>query len=134
MLPFPSLLLRSSSHLSSNFCLSLLRFLALHPNGDTLASKGFLSIFLHIDETSKGYQRNKQVKIDFTLRILNHDDPGDTFRCDFKNVKFGADGNLSWGHANAFLQSRVTEPNGFLKDNTLTLKAELSLRKTKWKL
>lgn len=108
-------------------------FLALHPNGHTSADRDFLSIFLHVDDGAKNY-KTKQVRVDFTFRIVNHVDPSATYRCSFKSIKFGADGNSSWGHPRAFLRSKATEAGGFIKNNTLSIKVEMRLRKTKWKL
>lgn len=106
-------------------------FIGFYSDGDNEESRGYLSVYLFLDVGNM--PKGKNVTIEFQLRIVNHKDPNDSVRKEFKTT-FPIKGGQGWGDRKAIKACRITEEDGFLKLNTLHMEAQIILKKVCWNL
>ncbi|KAL6044324.1 RGS-containing protein kinase RCK1 [Balamuthia mandrillaris] len=104
-------------------------FIGFYTDGDNEESRGYFSIYLFLDVNH--VPKGKSVTIEYFLTFLNHRDPNDNVKKEFKTT-FPIKGGQGWGDRKAVLASKITADNGFLKQDTLYVEAEISIKKLIW--
>jgi len=77
--------------------------------------------------------KGKNVTIEFFLKFVNHKDPNEAVRKEFKTT-FPIKGGQGWGDRKAIKSSRITEETGFLKQDCLFVEAQIVLKRAVWSL
>lgn len=136
-----------------------IRFIGFYTDGDNEESRGYFSIYLFLDVNH--VPKGKAVTIEYYLTFINHKDPDETVKkgscasrvdvshlaCvsshrghasspptpEFKTT-FPIKGGQGWGDRKAVLASKITAEDGFLKQDTLYVEAEISVKKVMWNL
>jgi len=100
-------------------------FIGVYADGDNPESKGFISIYLFLDVAHM--PKGKSITLDYYIKFVNHKDPADSIKKEFKSV-FPIKNGQGWGDRKA-LPNQMLEQNGFIKDDTLVIEAEVSVKK-----
>eukprot|EP01112_Ceratiomyxa_fruticulosa_P022670 TRINITY_DN838_c0_g1_i4.p1 TRINITY_DN838_c0_g1~~TRINITY_DN838_c0_g1_i4.p1 ORF type:complete len:552 (+),score=88.26 TRINITY_DN838_c0_g1_i4:182-1837(+) len=103
-------------------------FIGFYTDGDNPDSRGFISIYLFLDVAH--LPKGKSITLEYYLRFINHRDPHESVKKDFKTT-FPIKGGQGWGDRKA-LKNSVLEQNGFLKDDVLHIEAEISVKRIAW--
>jgi len=106
-------------------------FIGFYTDGDNEESKGFVSVYLFLDVSST--PKNKNVTIEFYLKFINHKDPNDSVKKEFKTT-FPIKGGQGWGDRKAIKGIKLTEETGFLKQDTLHVDAQIMLKRVTYAL
>jgi len=103
-------------------------FIGVYADGDNPDSKGFISIYLFLDigHIPKG----KSITLEYYIKFVNHKDPMESIKKEFKSV-FPIKAGQGWGDRKAIC-NHMLEQNGFIKDDTMIIEAEISVRKLTW--
>jgi hypothetical protein len=103
-------------------------FIGFYTDGDNAESRGFISIYLFLDV---GHMpKGKSITLEYNLKFINHADPNETIKKEFKTT-FPIKGGQGWGDRKA-IKSTLLETNGFLKDDTLNVEAEIAVKRVTW--
>jgi hypothetical protein len=103
-------------------------FIGVYADGDNPESKGFISIYLFLDVVHM--PKGKSITLDYYIKFVNHRDPAESIKKEFKSV-FPIKNGQGWGDRKA-LPNQMLEQNGFIKDDTLLIEAEISVKKLTW--
>jgi len=103
-------------------------FMGVYPDGDNPDSKSFISIYLFLDVAS--VPKGKSITLDYYIKFVNHKDPAESIKKEFKSV-FPIKAGQGWGDRRA-LSTLQLEQNGFIKDDTVVIEAEISVKKHTW--
>lgn len=106
-------------------------FIGFYTDGDNDESRGYFSIYLFLDVNHM--PKGKAVTIEYFLTFINHKDPDETVKKEFKTT-FPIKGGQGWGDRKAVLASKISAENGFLKQDTLYVEAEIAVKKITWNL
>jgi len=106
-------------------------FIGLYTDGDNEESRGFVSVYLFLDVNN--LPKGKNVTIEFILKFVNHKDPNESVKKEFKTT-FPIKGGQGWGDRKAIKTAKVSEDTGFLKQDSLSLEASISIKKVHWVL
>jgi len=106
-------------------------FVGFYTDGDNEESRGYISVYLFVDVAS--IPKGKHVTIEFMLKFVNHKNPNESVRKEFKTV-FPIQGGQGWGDRKAIKSSKISDDSGFLKQDTLFVEAQISLKKVQWVL
>eukprot|EP01116_Phalansterium_solitarium_P003360 TRINITY_DN14178_c0_g1_i1.p1 TRINITY_DN14178_c0_g1~~TRINITY_DN14178_c0_g1_i1.p1 ORF type:complete len:464 (-),score=143.66 TRINITY_DN14178_c0_g1_i1:534-1814(-) len=106
-------------------------FIGFYTDGDNEDSRGFISVYLFLDTAN--IPKGKTVSVEFMLKFINHKNPADSVKKEFKTT-FPIKGGQGWGDRKAIKTSKITEEAGFLKKDTLYVEAQISLKKLVWVL
>eukprot|EP01087_Luapelamoeba_hula_P021686 TRINITY_DN7628_c0_g1_i1.p1 TRINITY_DN7628_c0_g1~~TRINITY_DN7628_c0_g1_i1.p1 ORF type:complete len:423 (-),score=59.84 TRINITY_DN7628_c0_g1_i1:54-1322(-) len=104
-------------------------FIGFYTDGDNEESRGYFSIYLFLDVNHM--PKGKAVTIEYFLTFINHRDPAETVKKEFKTT-FPIKGGQGWGDRKAVLASKITADNGFLKQDTLYVEADIAVKKLTW--
>jgi len=104
-------------------------FIGFYTDGDNEESRGYFSIYLFLDVNHM--PKGKSVTLEYFLTFTNHRDANETVKKEFKTT-FPIKGGQGWGDRKAVLSSKITADNGFLKQDTLYVEAEISVKKITW--
>jgi len=103
-------------------------FIGFYTDGDNSESRGFISIYLFLDVSH--IPKGKSITLEYFLRFVNHKDPLESVKKEFKTT-FPIKGGQGWGDRKA-LRNNILEQGGFLKEDTLTVEAEVTVKKIGW--
>ena len=101
-------------------------FFGLYPDGDNEDSKGYVSIYLFADLTT--LPKGKFISLDFEIIIVHPTNPRNSLKKDFTTV-FPVKGGQGWGDRKTVKSIKIEE-DGFLKQDTLTVSAVMTVKKT----
>eukprot|EP01132_Coremiostelium_polycephalum_P010786 gene10786-13207_t len=105
-------------------------FIGFYIDGDTNDSKGFVSIYLFLDTLQ--LPKGKSVNIEYYLKFCNQRDVNNSVKKNFCST-FPIKGGQGWGDRKA-IRTSLLEANGFVKDDTLLIKAEIVVKRVFWLL
>ncbi len=106
-------------------------FLGLYPNGDKKDALGYMSIYLFVESELKG----KSVPVEFSLRLVNHTEPSDSFEREFKaTYPIKENTGQGWGDRKFIKISSITVESGFVQDDTVVIECFIVARMPKWSI
>ncbi|EGG16392.1 RGS-containing protein kinase RCK1 [Cavenderia fasciculata] len=105
-------------------------FLGFYTDGDSADSKGYISIYLFLD--THQIPKGKSLALEYYLKFFNHRDPSQSVKKEFRTT-FPIKGGRGWGDRKA-VKSALLDSSGFIKDDTLLVKAEINVKKTCWSI
>jgi len=106
-------------------------FIGFYTDGDNDDSRGYISVYLFLDVTN--IPKGKNVTIEFMIKFINHKDPQEAVKKEFKTT-FPIKGGQGWGDRKAIKASRIAEDSGFLKQDALYLEAFIQQKRVHWNL
>jgi len=112
--------------LSFSYC-GLEWFFGLYPDGDSESSRGNVSLYLFLDTP----EPKMQLKLSFTLEIVNALSPTASIRSEYCK-EFPVTNGQGWGDRRLSATSVIREEPGFVVDDTLTIRSEISCKKITW--
>jgi MATH domain len=112
--------------LSFTYC-DLEWFFGLYPEGDSESSRGSVSLYLFLDTP----EPKMQLKLSFTLEIVNAISPASSVRSEYCK-QFPVTNGQGWGDRHLSTSALIRDEPGFLIDDTLTIRSELSCKKITW--
>lgn len=101
-------------------------FIGIYPDNE-----GFVSAYLFLEDDFDRPPK-KFLTISYSLRFVNYLDPLESYKKEFEKLSYPPKGDYGYGDPRAIKTSRITEDNGFLKDNTFTIEAEIFVTDSHW--
>ncbi|KAN0026419.1 hypothetical protein ACTFIV_007403 [Dictyostelium citrinum] len=120
---------RNGYHQSEKFIIEGFPFfIGIFTDGDNNESKGYISIYLFLDTSD--IPKGRCINTEFSLKFNNQRDPLQSLNREYKATFPIRDGS-GWGDRRS-IKTHSLESNGYIKDNTLLITAEVTIKKILW--